>query len=313
MSFAITVFLGVLAGTHAATWGAYKDAPFEGFRPDSYVRSVLLAAVIAGSAYWWPGSGIGRSSVVITVGMLYSLERLATEFWKTIVRTDDQSAYTIPMRFAVGGKPVDHTGIRYGVGAAVIVGIAGATASVTWLQQAFPLEPAWLLVPTVGAAGGWATAVGGAWKDAPIEGFSGWKFVRSPVVAAAWAVPLSLLTSSWVVLLIASGGFAVASIETYKTFFTGDRPPGKFADRPVRHALPALRRRLGRLHATLWAALGVGLVESLSQPANGLSTSMLSAVAEQLPTLVLGAVASCAAVFALLVFDRNARLVGLGA
>src|SRR3954453_5384896 len=36
-----------------------------------------------------------------------------------------------------------------------------------------------------------ATAVGGAWKDAPIEGFSGWKFLRSPAIATAWAVPFS--------------------------------------------------------------------------------------------------------------------------
>lgn len=69
------------------------------------------------------------------------------------------------------------------------------------------------MILTVGAAGGWATAVGGAWKDAPIEGFSSWKFLRSPAVATAWAVPLSLLTNSWVTLLLASAGFAVATID----------------------------------------------------------------------------------------------------
>ena len=43
----------------------------------------------------------------------------------------------------------------------------------------------------VGGTGGWLTAVGGAWKDAPVEGFSGWKFLRSPAVATGWALLLA--------------------------------------------------------------------------------------------------------------------------
>ena len=37
---------------------------------------------------------------------------------------------------------------------------------------------------TVGALGGWYSAFGGAWKDAPIEGFQLFKFFRSPLQAA---------------------------------------------------------------------------------------------------------------------------------
>lgn len=314
MSIVIAAVVGILAGTHAATWGAYKDAPFEGFRLRSYLRTVLLATVISLGFALWPGHTlIGQSRVVAVIGAVYALERLATEWWKAILREEDQSVYTIPMRLGFGGRPVDHRGIRYAVGGAVILGIVAVAAVIVQLQHVFPHASAWLIVPTVGAAGGWATAIGGAWKDAPIEGFSGWKFLRSPAVATAWAIPLSLLASNWVLLLLASGGFAVASIETYKTFFTGGRAPGKFADRPMLHHLPVARRRLGRLHATLWAALCISLLVSLAQPAAGVSAAALSAVASQLPNLLLTVVAASAAVFAVLVLDRNTHLTTNGA
>ena len=29
----VATIVGILAGTHTATWGMYKDAPHEGFRP----------------------------------------------------------------------------------------------------------------------------------------------------------------------------------------------------------------------------------------------------------------------------------------
>lgn len=122
--------------------------------------------------------------------------------------------------------------------------------------------------------GGWATAVGGAWKDAPIEGFSRWKSLRSPLVATAWAVPCSVLTDDWGTLGLVSSGLAVATIETYKTFMTGDQPPGKFAGRVRRHHLPATRAMLAKLHAAAWSLLALGALWSALHPiAAGPSTA----------------------------------------
>ena len=255
MSVLTAALLGLMTGLHTATWGAYKDSPFEGFRWTSFVRSIALGCGIA--------VGIALTTTwedelhpLVLVGLFYTGERLATEWWKTIVREDDQAAYTIPMRLGYRGLPVDNHVIRYAVGAAVIVGLMLACVVTTVLQAVLPSEPQWVTI-IVGGIGGWLTAVGGAWKDAPIEGFSGWKFMRSPVVATAWAVPLSFLADQWAVLAFAAGGFSVASIETYKTFFTGGRPPGKFASKPVLHRLPRLRPVLALQHTGCWVAFAL--------------------------------------------------------
>lgn len=250
----LTLPLALVAGTHAATWGAYKDAPYEGYHPLRQLRTLVLAGVAA--VVGVVTGLIDPHTVVPAVGVVYALERLATEWWKTIVRVDDQSAYTIPMRLGFRGRPVDVNWIRYAVGALVLATMVGLGVSVHVTQaaadHAFGGLPWWVLVATVGGLGGWATAVGGAWKDAPVEGFSFWKFLRSPAVATAWAVPLSLMTTDWVTLCLAAGGLAVFSIETYKTFWTGDRPPGKFANQPLRDQFPGTRHVMGLLHTGAW-------------------------------------------------------------
>lgn len=323
--------LALVAGTHAATWGAYKDAPYEGYHPVRQLRTLVLAGVAAIVAVM---TGLlDPQAVVPAVGVVYALERLATEWWKTIVRVDDQSAYTIPMRLGFRGRPVDVNWIRYGVGALVLAAIVGLGVSVHVTQaaaeHAFGGLPWWVLVATVGGLGGWATAIGGAWKDAPVEGFSFWKFLRSPAVATAWAVPLSLMTTDWVTLCLAAGGLSVFSIETYKTFWTGGRPPGKFANQPLRDQLPATRHVMGLLHSGAWLMFAVAsLREALSTLAPGLRVADVGLLATAgsstwlhllaAPHAVSGVVsatlvAGCALLAAGFVLRANVRLTALTA
>ena len=167
-----------MVGLHIASWGAYKDAPYEGFRLISYLRSVLLATVVAILiTLFAPGLA---PSIVVLVGSVYAIERLATEGWKSILREQDQTLYTIPMRLGFRGQPVNHIGIRYTAGAALGIGIIGALVELSAIQHGLRPPPGLLVIFTVGSAGGWATAVGGAWKDAPIEGFSGWEVPTQP-------------------------------------------------------------------------------------------------------------------------------------
>jgi len=256
MTFWLLVIAGLATGAHAATWGAHKDSPFEGFRRRSFVRSVLVGGVAA--AALWPL--LRDVSPPVAICVLYTAERLATEWWKTIVRDDDQSAYSIPMRLGVGGRPVDHAPTRWAVGALVAIGFAGACAVVSALPaQAWP----WWAFVLAGGSSGWIIAAGGAWKDAPVEGFSGRTFLRSPVVATMCAVPLSAFTGDLVWLVLASGGASVAAIETYKTF-VDRRAPGKFGDKPASFADGAnlLRHRLAGAHAALWVAFALVVTQA---------------------------------------------------
>ncbi|ABL81071.1 MULTISPECIES: hypothetical protein [unclassified Nocardioides] len=278
-----------------STWGAFKDSPYEGYHPLRQVRTVALAAVAALVVVASTATRAGGVAVVIlpALGVVYTLERLATEWWKSIVRSDDQAAYTIPMRLGFRGRPIDATVVRWAVGLAVIA----AMVVIGWLvhaaQQQAGEVPGWLVGLTVGGLGGWLTAIGGAWKDAPIEGFSGWKFLRSPLVATAWAVPLSLLTQDWVTLVLSAGGMAVASIETYKTFLTGGRPPGKFDGKPVRWVPTLLMRRIGRAHAGGWAIFGAIALLQAAQLLRGPHTlnDGHEDPSRLLPALVAGGVA----------------------
>ena len=281
--------VGLLVGLHIASWGAYKDTPFEGFRFSSYLRSIALAAAVA--LVITTTFGLAAPGVVVLIGMVYAIERLATEGWKSILREQDQAIYTIPMRLGFMGKPIDRRRIRYTVGAIMGIGIVGLLFGIDAAQHMLPTPPALLVILTVGSAGGWATAIGGAWKDAPIEGFDGLKFLRSPAMATAWAIPLSFLTESWFALLLAAGGYAVATVETYKTFMMSARPPGKFAGRPIRAHYSRLRNVVAHQHGILWlivasafAAIASALHQGLPQGAD--------LVFPELPKVLLGTVAT---------------------
>lgn len=291
--------VGLMCGLHAATWGGFKDSPFEGFKPVSFVRSVSLGLGTA-LALALATDLESTQSMIVLVGLCYALERLATEWWKSVLRDDDQSAYSIPMRLAVHGRPIDDPGRRHAIGAMIAIGILLAWWVAREIQHAVSPLPLWSLVLVAGL-GGWLTAVGGAWKDAPVEGFSGWKFLRSPVVATAWAVILSRFTDDWVLLTMAAAGWSVISIETYKTFLTGGRPPGKFADKPVRFLPQAARDACKAIHVSLYGvlalSLGTGLLPTPHLAADGPTVDQLLASA---------AVALTAAVVAGLVLAQPA-------
>ena len=262
MNGLLLCLVGLMCGLHAATWGGFKDSPFEGFKPASFIRSVSLGLGIA-TALALATDLESTQPLLLLVGLCYALERLATEWWKSVLREDDQGAYSIPMRLAVHGRPIDDPRLRHAVGAMIAMGILLVWWVAQAVQHAVSPLPLWGLVLVAGL-GGWLTAVGGAWKDAPVEGFSGWKFLRSPVVATAWAIVLSRFTGDWVLLTMAAAGWSVISIETYKTFLTGGRPPGKFADKPVRFLPQAAREACRAIHVSLYGvlalSLGIGLL-----------------------------------------------------
>jgi len=267
--YLIGLVIGTLAGLHTSTWGMYKDAPHEGFTWPKYFRSTCVGAVLGVVTYWfvddWDMTQPGN--MLVYFGLIYVLERGATEFWKSFLRDEDQSKYFIPMQFGVMGKPIKDNAKRIAIGFLYAGVVVAAFLGVHALDAADLGWPRWLVVLTIGSVGGWISAFGGAWKDAPIEGFETFKFFRSPIAATLYAGVAAHFTDSYLAISMAGLGFTIATIETYKTFFFPNKPRGKFAGMPVHHP-EMLQRRKGfvPIYASIWAAILVTAVLAFSRP-----------------------------------------------
>lgn len=243
MEIFIALIIGFLAGLHNSCWGMYKDSPHEGFTWWKFFRSTIAATIF--SPIIWKLSQLDPATaldvttgkgILLLWGCTYLVERLVMEFWKTFLRTEDQSKYFIPMQLHVLGKVVESKRDRFIAAIFYFGGIilvawglfslwgAYKTGSLTWHPY---------LILLILSCGGWISAFGGAWKDAPLEGFETFKFFRSPGVAYFFAWVAANLTDNFLFITMCSIGFTIASIETYKTFFFPSRPRGKFQGKPI--------------------------------------------------------------------------------
>lgn len=255
MDYLLATLIGALAGLHTSTWGMYKDAPHEGFGWPKYFRSTIVGAILGFGTHHFTQWNLGDPGLrFVYWGLIYCLERAVTEFWKYFIREEDQSKYFIPMQFGIMGKPMKDARKRIPIGLAVAAICVGVFFGIRALEAKYGQScPTWLMVVTVGSFFGWISAFGGAWKDAPVEGFETFKFFRSPGVAISWAAVVAHFSTSWTVVAIAAEGFTVASIETYKTFFFPNKPRGKFAGKPILHPeYLTFRQNFVPLYAGIW-------------------------------------------------------------
>jgi hypothetical protein len=270
MSLVVAAVVGVVAGLHAATWGMFKDAPFEGFTWRTYLRSPAIAgaaAVLVAAVGDFPRTKAPELAVLF--GVTYVIERGLNEFYKTFLREEDQEKYSIPMQLSVRGKVVVDRRTRLLAGVAYAVGVL----LVVWFIDTIGDQGAGGLavVLIVGSLGGWISAFGGAWKDAPVEGFQPFKFVRSPLVALGYALLLAALTTDPVYAAFGALGYTVATLETYKTFFKPNTPRGKFAGKDVRYPEWLERRyRFVPMYVAIWVAIAVVFLAAFAQPHHGL-------------------------------------------
>jgi len=263
MNLLIALLVGALAGAHIATWGMYKDAPHEGFTWSTYARSIVVATVVGLAAQLVVDWDLTRAANRFVLwGLVYCLERGVTELWKGFIRDEDQAKYFIPMQFAILGKPVKSAAARLAAGLALVLACVALALAIRAGERPWP---GWLVALTVGSAFGWISAIVGAWKDAPIEGFETFKFFRSPLVAVAWALVVTRFTGDWLVIALAAEGLTVASIETYKTFGLAGKPRGKFAGKPI--TFPEIiewRKPFARFYLAIWIVVLVQLVVALA-------------------------------------------------
>lgn len=237
MEFLIAILTGLLSGLHTSTWGMYKDSPHEGFTWPKYFRSMIVGAIYAPIVWQLTGLDVTTAAGIFLLwGSTYLAERATLEIWKTFLRTEDQSKYFIPMQLSVLGKVVESKRDRYiaaffYVGGIVLVGWGLISLWNLYKNGGLDWNPYVILLFL--SVGGWISAFGGAWKDAPLEGFEWFKFFRSPAVAYFWGWVAANLTDNFVVITLCSIGFTIATIETYKTFFFPSRPRGKFQGKPI--------------------------------------------------------------------------------
>jgi len=269
MDVVIALTVGLAAGAHTATWGMFKDAPYEGFTWRKYSRSIVLSGIISVVIAAVADFDMSRaSSMVVLFGLTYAIERAMTEFYKTFLRDEDQSKYFIPMQLAIRGRVVHRRWERWLIGAGYAVVVALIVLGIDALQDTgVDGLPAVLVI---GSLGGWISAFGGAWKDAPLEGFQLLKFFRSPLVALTYSLLLAALTTSYVYFAMGALGYTVATLETYKTFFKPNVPRGKFAGKDIRFPEMLTRRfRFVPLYIGIWAAVAIGFIVAFAQPHHG--------------------------------------------
>ncbi|MEM6318776.1 MAG: hypothetical protein AAF960_13975, partial [Bacteroidota bacterium] len=165
------------------------------------------------------------------------------------------------------GKPIENYPLRLLLGVLYVGALAGISYGIYYLNDLFQAGSLnwspWLILLFCSVFG-WVSAFGGAWKDAPLEGFETFKFFRSPAVAYFYAFVASLFTTNLLIITMCSIGFTIASIETYKTFFFLDRPRGKFQGKPI--LFPEMlqsRRKFIPLYVTIWILVGICFVLGL--------------------------------------------------
>ncbi|MFT5365272.1 MAG: hypothetical protein ACI8V2_000209 [Candidatus Latescibacterota bacterium] len=218
----MTVYLGFLvsliSGLYTSFWGAFKDSPFEDFKAHTFPRSVYFHAVIFAALYFIPLFQDSFSALKLfqVFFLTMGLERFLAELYKGFFRTEDQSKYFVPSRITFFGKHVQSDALRYFVGT-VLVLVVFTVVTVPFLITSF-----WVFL-IVAYATGLLVSLGGAYKDAPFEGFQPLKFQRSGVVLAVCSPffyfindPLQPISLGFLIYM--NGGLERFVVEYYKTY-----------------------------------------------------------------------------------------------
>jgi hypothetical protein len=264
---AVALVIGFLAGVHTSTWGMYKDSPHEGFTWRTYLRSITVSTIVA--LVWESVARLDlahASARVVLFGLVYVTERGLVELYKGYLREEDQSKYFIPMQFHVMGRVVKSRALRWSAASVWVLVVLGVALGLRAVQHT-SASP-WLVVLAIGSVGGWLSALGGAFKDAPIEGFETLKFFRSPLLALGWSLVMACFTTEYLYIALCGLGYTVATTETYKTFFFPNRPRGKFAGKPVLFPrMLSWRHRFAPLFAAVWVLVLSNIALALVDPA----------------------------------------------
>lgn len=223
MNSLFLAFLGITTGIHAASYGAYKDSPYESFITIRYFREIFIGFCV--SLILLALGIIDSESYFVSFLVILALSRAITEFYKLFIRVEDQSKFLIPTQVHFCKKVVHNKATRILIGVFCILFYLGiillaysVSSYLTTLQKgAF-----------IGFIVGLAIALGGGYKDGFYEGFQPRKFARSPIIGLIGGIIVSLSTTNILLILLGTIGFERSIVELYKGFLKRGYSPGKF-------------------------------------------------------------------------------------
>ena len=241
MALLVPLVTTIVSGLYTSLWGAFKDAPYEGFKAKTFPRSIYFNVAIFLPLYFIPyfSDRFQHLGVVQIFFLIMGIERFLAELYKGFFRTEDQAKYFVPSRITFFGRFVASDVWRYGAGIALV-----ALVFSLLLLQATILQ-LWEFA-LVAYLTGLLVALGGAYKDAPFEGFKVLKFQRSAAVLVLFSPLFYYLNDPQApvalgFLIYMNGGLERFAVEYYKTYIQRNMS-GKF--RPdLERIQPELRRR----------------------------------------------------------------------
>lgn len=217
------LFLGILAGLHAACYGAYKDSPYERFKLNRFVREISIGAVFALLIFFSTETRNVHPAILFL--SFLACARIFTESYKLFIREESQKTYKIPSMLHVFRTVLTSRLQRYAIGIIAYIIFAGFFVLAFKISSIFSLRMSGVLI---GLITGSITGFGGAYKDGFFEGFQIRKFSRSPIIGAFSGYLLSYVTAQPLFLLLSSWGLERMIVEFYKGFVKAKYVPGKF-------------------------------------------------------------------------------------
>src|SRR5262245_2034745 len=113
--------VSILSGLYTSAWGAFKDAPYEGFNRRSFPRSIFFSIAIALVLAQGPlpaalHERFAELSPFLIFFLVMGAERIITEIYKACFRDGDQSKFFIPQRLTFFGRHVRSDVTRWAAG-----------------------------------------------------------------------------------------------------------------------------------------------------------------------------------------------------
>ena len=95
MTIIVPFITSIISGLYTSLWGAFKDSPYEGFKPKTFPRSIYFHVAIFLPLYFAPffSDKFQQLGLVQIFFLIMGLERFLAEIYKGFFRTEDQQKY----------------------------------------------------------------------------------------------------------------------------------------------------------------------------------------------------------------------------